>query len=172
MTLTAVFIAALLVAAAAVILIHARRRRKLGGLPEGKLLYTYITDGDCPVLVSSRYGIKGRPDALVRAPSGAVIPVERKKAAAPRRPYDGDVIQASAYCILVEETYGQAPPFMRIQYADRWFDEPYTPERKEWVLRTCERLRHARRQSDCNRSHRMKAKCRNCGQRPHCGQAL
>jgi hypothetical protein len=24
------------------------------------------------------------------------------------------------------EGYGHAPPFMRIQYADRWLDEPYT----------------------------------------------
>jgi CRISPR-associated exonuclease Cas4 len=170
--MTTVFIAAVLLAAAAFILLRSREQRRLGGLPEGELIYTDTAAEASPVLVSRRYGIKGRPDALVRTPSGSLIPVERKRGIAPRRPYDGDLIQAAAYCLLVEEHYGQAPPFMRIQYADRWFDEPYTPQRKEWVLRTCERLRQARRLSDCNRSHRMATKCRNCGQKPNCGQAL
>jgi hypothetical protein len=77
--------------------------------------------------------LKGRPDALVRTESGDFIPVERKKTRAPRRgPYDGDLLQTTAYCILVEEDC--APPFMRIQYSDRWFDEPYTPELKRWIL--------------------------------------
>jgi hypothetical protein len=39
---------------------------------------------------------------------GALVPVERKKSRAPRRgPYDGDLIQATAYCILVEEEFGR-----------------------------------------------------------------
>jgi CRISPR-associated exonuclease Cas4 len=150
-----------------------RELRRLGGLPDGDLIYADSVAEDCPVLVSHRYGLKGRPDALVRTESGELIPVERKKSIAPRRgPYDGDLIQATAYCILVEEEYGRTPPFMRIQYADRWFDEPYTAERKKWVLETCARLRRARRQDDCRRSHRIAAKCRSCGQRPNCGQAL
>lgn len=100
------------------------------------------------VNASERYGLKGKPDALVRTASGDVIPVERKKSRAPKRPYPGDLIQATAYCVLVEETYRRTPPFMRIQYADACFDEPYTPEGKNcrpvsksgkrggWELRT------------------------------------
>jgi CRISPR-associated exonuclease Cas4 len=172
MTPIMIFIAALLLMAAVFILLNARHQRRLGGLPEGELIQADAGAEACRILVSHRYGLKGRPDALVRTPSGELISVERKKARAPRRPYDGDLIQAAAYCVLMEEHYGQAPAFMRIQYADRWFEEPYTPETKQWVLRTCERLRHARRQSDCSRSHHMAAKCRNCGQRPNCGQAL
>jgi CRISPR/Cas system-associated exonuclease Cas4 (RecB family) len=126
----------------------------------------------------ARAATKGRSEqalwwALVRTPSGELIPVERKKKRAPSKgPYDGDLIQATAYCILVEEHYGHTPPFMRIQYADRWFDEPYTLQRKQWVLPICERVRAARRLSDCNRSHRKAAKCRKCGQRDNCGQEL
>jgi CRISPR-associated exonuclease Cas4 len=109
----------------------------------------------------------------VRTESGDLIPVERKKSRAPRRgPYDGDLIQATAYCILVEEEFGRTPPFMRIQYADHSFDEPYTPARKQWVLETSAQLRLARQAADCHRSHRIAAKCRNCGQRQHCGEAL
>jgi CRISPR-associated exonuclease Cas4 len=173
MTLMPVLIAAALLLAALFLILFGRDQRRLGGLPDGDLIYNDNTAGDCPVLVSHRYGLKGKPDALVRTDSGDVIPVERKKTLAPRRgPYAGDLIQATAYCILVEENSGRTPPFMRIQYADRWFDEPYTPERKCWVLETCARLRQARRQNDCRRSHRIAAKCRNCGQLQNCGQSL
>jgi CRISPR-associated exonuclease Cas4 len=98
--------------------------------------------------------------------------VERKKSRAPKRPYAGDLIQATAYCVLVEEHYGQAPPFMRIQYADLCFDEPYTPERKSWVLKTCEQIRQARRRGTAHRSHTASGRCRSCGARPNCHEAL
>lgn len=173
MTLIPLFIAAGLLLAAVFLLLKARAQRRLGGLPAGDLIFIDDVARDCAVLVSHRYGLKGKPDALVRAKSGDLIPVERKKTRAPHhRPYDGDLIQATAYCLLVEEEFGRAPSFMRIQYADRWFDEPYTAERKQWVLETCERLRRARRTDDCRRSHHIPAKCRNCGQKPNCGQAL
>jgi CRISPR/Cas system-associated exonuclease Cas4 (RecB family) len=171
--MTLVAVAAALLLAAAFILLNIRRQRRLGGLPAGEVISADNAREDCPILVAHRYGLKGKPDALVRTPSGELIPVERKKKRAPSKgPYDGDLIQATAYCILVEEHYGHTPPFMRIQYADRWFDEPYTLHRKQWVLQICERVRAARRLSDCNRSHRKAAKCRNCGQRNNCGQEL
>jgi CRISPR-associated exonuclease Cas4 len=165
-------LAVILFVAAAFILIYSRRQRRLGGLPGGEIISSDNASEECPVLMSRRYGLKGKPDSLVRTPSGDLIPVERKTTRAPRRPYDGDLVQATAYCVLVEEEYGRTPPFMRIQYADRSFDEPYTPQRKQWVLKTCQRLRQARRQENCDRSHSMAAKCRNCGQRQNCGQAL
>jgi CRISPR-associated exonuclease Cas4 len=168
-----VLIAAALILVAVVLLVRASNQRSIGGLPDGELVYSDNVAGDCPVLVSRRYGLKGKPDALVRLESGDLIPVERKKTLAPRRrPYDGDLIQAAVYCILVEEESGRTPPFLRIQYADRWFDEPYTPGLKAWVLETVARLRQARKHNDRHRSHRIAAKCRNCGQRGNCGEAL
>ena len=123
MTLIPVLIAAALILAAVFLLVRARDQRRIGGLPDGELVYNDNVAGDSPVLVSHRYGLKGKPDALVRTESGDVIPVERKKTLAPRRgPYDDDLIQATTYCILVEENTGRMPPFMRIHYADRWFD--------------------------------------------------
>src|ERR1700722_11724774 len=147
-----------LIAAAVLLLWSHRRNRLLGGLPAGDLIAADNEEQECPVIVSQRYGLKGKPDALVRTQTGVVIPVERKRTRAPNRPYDGDLIQAIAYCILVEDQYGQTPPYARIQYADRWFDEPYTPERKQWVLQTSQRLRQARRAGAVNRSHRIPGK--------------
>jgi len=131
MTLMPVLIAAALILAAVFLLVRSRDQRRIGGLPQGDLVYSDNVAGDYPVLVSHRYGLKGKPDALVRLESGHLIPIERKKTRSPRRrPYDGDLIQAAVYCMLVEEESGRTPPFMRIQYSDRWFDEPFTPELK------------------------------------------
>src|SRR4051794_5838401 len=75
MTMLPVFIAACLFLAAVFLLRRARDQRHLGGLPPGALIYTDDVAGECSVLVSHRYGIKGRPDALVRTASGDLIPV-------------------------------------------------------------------------------------------------
>jgi hypothetical protein len=115
-----------LMAAALVLFWSHRRNRMLGGLPAGDLVSADNEEQECPVLISHRYGLKGKPDALVRTKTGAMIPIGRKRTRAPKRPYDGDLIQAIAYCVLVEDRHGEPPPYARIQYADRWFDVSYT----------------------------------------------
>jgi CRISPR-associated exonuclease Cas4 len=161
-----------LLLAALVLFLRRRRQRLRSGLADGILVYSDNTSESCPVLISWRYGLKGKPDSLVRTPDGSLIPVERKTRRAPRQPFDGDLMQAATYCLLVEENYGQTPPVMRIQYADREFDVPFTPWHREWVLQMSERLRTARGTDVCNRSHRVPAKCHSCGQRQNCDQAL
>jgi hypothetical protein len=131
-----------LLAAALFLFLKHRRNRVLGGLPTGELIAADNEEQECPVLISHRYGLKGKPDALVRTKTGAMIPVERKRSSAPKRgPYDSDLIQAIAYGMLVEDQYRQAPPYVRIQHADRWFNEAYTPQRKQWALKASQRLR-------------------------------
>ncbi len=74
-----------------------------------------------------RFGLKGKPDALVRTKSGAVIPVKGKRTIAPPRgPNDSNLIQTIAYGIPVEDRDGQPPPYVRVQIEDRWFDQLYT----------------------------------------------
>jgi hypothetical protein len=90
-------IALALFAATLILLSTHRRQRARGGLPSGELIYSDVTAQDVPVLVSQRYGLKGKPDVLARIFSGEVVPVERKKSRAPKRPYQGDLIQAAAY---------------------------------------------------------------------------
>ncbi len=164
-------VAALLTSALHIFLLH-RRDRVQGGLPAGQLIYSDTELRSEEVLLSRRHGLVGKPDALVRLPSGEVIPVERKRRNAPRQPYDADLAQATVYCILVEEAYGRTPPFMRVQYADRSFDEPYTPARKQSVLLAAEQIRRARRLATVNRSHAIAGKCRGCSQRQNCDQSL
>jgi hypothetical protein len=74
------------IVAALILLFNHRRQRERGGLPSGELVYSDAVAQDVPVLISHRYGLKGKPDALIRIPSGEVILVERKKSRAPRTP--------------------------------------------------------------------------------------
>lgn len=54
-------------------------------------------------LASTRLGLSGRPDRLIRLKNGVVIPQEMKSS---KRLYDSHRIQIAAYLILVEEAYG------------------------------------------------------------------
>jgi hypothetical protein len=70
--LTGSVILALLIAALFLFLKH-RRDRRLGGLPAGDLIAS-DHDQECQVLISRTYGLKGKPDSLVRTSEGTTIP--------------------------------------------------------------------------------------------------
>jgi hypothetical protein len=162
-----------LLLAALVLFLRRRRQRLRSGLAEGmnpRLLGQHKRELPC----SDFMALWAQRDAgFVSAHARRIADtLERKTRRSPRQPFDGDLVQAATYCLLVEENYGRTPPVMRIQYADREFDVPFTPWHREWVLQMSERLRTARRTDVCNRSHRVPAKCRSCGQRQNCDQAL
>ncbi|MGP8158898.1 MAG: PD-(D/E)XK nuclease family protein [Thermoplasmata archaeon] len=87
-----------------------------------------VDAGRPATLRSDRYGLVGRPDELRRLRDGRVVPVEFKsRATPPRGPTPSHVVQVRAYCLLVEETTGVAPPFGVLRYSDgefriRWDD--------------------------------------------------
>jgi CRISPR-associated exonuclease Cas4 len=145
--------------------------RQQAAIAAGTAIAYDTVERPSPVLFSRRYGLKGRPDALLQTSAG-VIPIERKSARAPRQPHESDVLQAAVYCLLVEETYGRTPPFMRIHYPGKWFDVPFTPEHREWVVGASTQLRMARTAGLCDRSHNFRPKCLSCVQRSHCNQSL
>ena len=88
-----------------------RRDRRLGAL--------VAVDAGAPrTLASHRYRLVGRPDLLRRAPDGRLVPIELKsREAPPRGPPRSHVVQVWAYCLLVEETEGVAPPYGVLRYA-------------------------------------------------------
>jgi hypothetical protein len=66
-------------------------------LSTGELIADDNEEQECPVLISHRFGLKGKPDALVRTKAGAVIRVERKRSPMPPRgPDDSDLCAATA----------------------------------------------------------------------------
>jgi CRISPR-associated exonuclease Cas4 len=152
---------------------EAGRTRRTAGLPAGRIVYADTGDWrplDKP-LFSTAYGLTGKPDYLVQTRSG-LIPVEVKSSTAPHQPYPSHVLQLAAYCLLVEETTGQAPPYGLIKYADALFEVDYTSELRRELLTLLDAMRTHRAQGDVPRSHDEPRRCTGCGYRPVCDQAL
>ena len=122
-------------------------------------------------LFSRRQRLTGRPDYLVRSGED-LIPVEVKSGAAPEQPYAAHVLQLAAYCLLVEEQEGRAPPHGILKYGDRAFEIDYTPRLRAELLHALEALRRDRHARDVDRNHHQPARCQGCGYRDHCDQSL
>ena len=104
---------------------------------------TSATVGRVATMSSQAHGLVGRPDELRRAPDGRVVPVEVKSSRGPppgRPPYFSHVLQLYAYCQIVEERYGAAPPYGLMIYNDgiprmvAW-DDGARQELSDWMAR-------------------------------------
>ena len=81
-----------------------------------------VDAGRAVTLRSERYRLAGRPDELRRLSDGRLVPVEFKsRATPPKGPSPSHVAQVRAYCLLVEESTGEAPPYGVLRYADGEF---------------------------------------------------
>ncbi|HXF70330.1 MAG TPA: CRISPR-associated protein Cas4 [Thermoflexus sp.] len=146
--------------------------RRRTGLPDGEVVYEDMSGAvPAPSLSVPRYGLVGKPDYLIRR-AGFIIPVEVKAAAAPPRPHPSHVMQLIAYCLLVEETYGRPPPYGWIRYRDRTFRVDYTAERRDELLAVLAAMRRDLERGEAHRQHRSPARCRACGFRAICDEAL
>ncbi|HXY12436.1 MAG TPA: PD-(D/E)XK nuclease family protein [Thermoplasmata archaeon] len=88
-----------------------------------------VDPGRPVTLRSERHRMIGRPDELRRRSDGRLVPVEFKSRSTPASgPPPSHVAQVRAYCLLVEDATGVAPPFGLLRYSDgefrvRWDDE-------------------------------------------------
>jgi CRISPR-associated exonuclease Cas4 len=161
----------LLLVAAAAIWLGLRLRRRTG-LPWARVVAS-DTGGrslDRP-LFARRYGLTGRPDYLLEQ-GRALIPVEVKPGRTADRPYESDLMQLAAYCLLVEETSGAPPPYGLLRYARHTFRMPYTPAVREELLALLDEMRAALDDDDCERSHDDPRRCAGCGFVELCDDAL
>jgi CRISPR-associated exonuclease Cas4 len=122
-------------------------------------------------LTSRRLALSGRPDYLLDV-RGRTVPVEVKPTRTSPVPYASDLLQLAAYCVLVEETEGVAPPYGLLRYADQSFRLAYTPRVRDDVLATLEEMRAALAAPDCDRSHDDARRCAACGFVEQCTLAL
>ena len=153
---------------------RARRQIQRSGIPNGRVVYQ-DTDRRRNVerpLVSQSCGLTGKPDYLVEAPNG-LIPVELKSRNCPRSgPHEGEVAQVTAYCLLVEDAFGAPPPCGIIQYADRSWPIRYTLKDRKRLHHILDKMREARITRAVHRDHQHAARCRACGYRAVCDEAL
>jgi CRISPR-associated exonuclease Cas4 len=124
---------------------------------------------DNVTLYSERLRLVGRPDRIVRQ-GGSLIPEEWKSA---KRVSHGYRLQLGAYFLLIEEEYGERPPFGVVVLGDgSRVKVKNTESLRSEVLAIAESIRERRRVIGEAIPVRQPAwKCRICGQRPNCGQA-
>jgi CRISPR-associated exonuclease Cas4 len=165
-------IPAILLAAALLLLILALRLRRTTGVPWARVR---MQDNgwratDQP-LVSRRFGLVGKPDYVIES-RGSLIPIEVKPGRAASEPYESDLIQLAAYCLLIEDSTGRAPPYGLLRYATHSFRLDYTPAIRDALLDLLDDLRADRDSDDVPRSHDQPARCRACGFWSQCDDRL
>ena len=166
-------IALALIALALLLMAAGALARRRTGLPWGRVLADDVGAGRAleRPLYARRYGLTGRPDYLIER-GGAHIPVEVKPGRRAPQPYDSDLMQLPAYCLLVEETTGRAPPYGLLRYADATFRLPYTDAVRERLLDTLDEMRALLDEDDAARSHADPRRCAGCGFRATCEDSL
>lgn len=148
------------------------RLRQQTGLPWAPVVYR-DTGGRVPErpLMARKLGLVGKPDYLLES-SGHIIPVEIKPGRQAAQPYDSDLMQLAAYCVLVEESSGQAPPYGLLRYAERTFRMDYSPRVRDELLSIIDEMRATLNDEDCSRSHHEAARCAACGFRNICEESI
>jgi CRISPR-associated exonuclease Cas4 len=122
-------------------------------------------------LVARKIGLTGKPDYLIEQ-RGRLVPVEVKPGRRAPRPYESDLMQLAAYCLLVEETTGAAPPYGLLRYAEATFRLDYTERVRAELLALIDEMQAALADQECDRSHDDRHRCRGCGFFRQCEQAL
>lgn len=149
------------------------RMRQQSGLPWADTVHSDV-GGVLPLdapLVSHTYRLTGKPDYILRRAEG-LIPVEVKPNRRAKKPYDSDAMQLIAYCLLVEECYGERPPYGLLRYADHTFRIEYTAAHRTEIVTTIVAMQYDHTHPDCPRSHQQTARCRGCGFWAQCDQSL
>ena len=148
---------------------RARARHDLAGKALG-----YVDDSRTKpkLFVSERYGLSGRPD-YVLLEGDHHIPVEVKTGRTPRGPLFSHILQIAAYCVLMEEEYGAAPPHGVIRYETAAHEIEYNEDLKALLLGKLEEMRGALgRGGGVHRNHNRPGKCTGCSRREGCPERL
>lgn len=168
-------LAVLLLSLAAILALRGLATRRAWGLgpPGARLVAEDLSGARAPegLLRSRRHRLQGRPDLLLER-GGRLIPVELKPSRRAAGPRAADRLQVAAYCFLVEETEGRAPPFGLLRYAEGCWELPYGKAERAWVLATLAAMDEAEARGGAARSHQQAARCRACALAEACDEVL
>ncbi len=163
----------ILLCLAALLFWLALRLRRTTGIPWQRVAAS-DTGGFQPLdrpLFARRYGLTGKPDYLLRH-GQTFVPVEVKPTRQAHEPYQSDIWQLMAYCVLVEETTGRAPPYGLLRYATDAFRIAYTSAVRDELLALLDDMRSDLDAPDCARSHNEPRRCAGCGFADMCAESL
>jgi len=138
---------------------------------EDDITYVDNPEKKSDMLVSDRYKLRGRPDFIIER-EGKSVPVEVKTGRVPQGPFFSHIIQLAAYCLMIEEEKGEAPPYGIIRYGKKEFEIDYDEDLKELLIGKLDDMRKALETEDIHRNHNRKGKCKNCSRRDICSESL
>ncbi len=149
------------------------RLRARSGLPQGRVIYsdTGAWERNERSFFSQQHRLTGKPDYLVRTNTG-IVPIEIKSGDAPPQPRPGHVLQLAAYCLLVEESFGERVPMGIIRYDDKQFAINHTPALRQALLGALADMRERLSEGDAHRDHTDPRRCAACGVRHACDERL
>ncbi len=96
------------------------------------------------ILTSKRYGLKGKPDFILKSKFGSsLIPIELKSGTIKENlvPRQGDLMQLAAYFIIIEDYFGIVPKSGRLIYKDYMFIIKNTKKLRNILLETVDDMR-------------------------------
>ncbi|MGL4738761.1 MAG: CRISPR-associated protein Cas4 [Cellulosilyticaceae bacterium] len=138
------------------------KHKAVTGMAWGRMIYSDEKGGK--LLVSSSYGIQGKPDFIFKSLfSRRLTPFEIKSGQCKDNyPHEGDLMQLVAYFVIIEEVYGKKPAYGKLVYQNKTFTVRNTLSLRMQLKQTLRQMRHmleGRRGLDPEPSY---IKCRNC----------
>lgn len=117
------------------------------------------------LLVSKKYGLKGKPDFILRHnKKDLYIPIELKSGNIKDEiePHLGDFLQLITYFILIEDEFGKKPKYGKLIYNDYMFIVPNTNKYKKQLLMTLKDMRALLKTGQADNCSTSFIKCKNC----------
>ncbi len=131
----------------------------------------YVDMAGAKAFKSEKYGLIGRPDYVIKL-EDKLIPVEEKKGRTPQGPLFSHILQIAAYCLLIEEEIGKAPPYGLLKYPQHEHEIEYNEDLKKVLLQKLEEMRETIRSGKAHRNHNRPGKCANCSRKDSCPEKL
>ncbi len=159
---------------ASILFLAARAQRAQTGLPIHARVVFCDTGAWRAVerpLFSRAHQLTGKPDYIVEE-NGALIPVEVKPNRVASAPRESDVMQLAAYGLLIAENYGAMPAYGLLKYRDTVFRVEFTDAVRNQLFDVMDAMRQDLEMDDIAPSHADPRRCRACGYRDACGQAI
>ncbi|HKZ90276.1 MAG TPA: CRISPR-associated protein Cas4, partial [Thermoplasmata archaeon] len=78
----------------------------------------------------------------------------------------------AAYCLLLEETDGRAPPYGILRYDGTSHEIEYNEDLKKLLLGKVAEMRTALAKGEAHRNHNRPGKCLGCSRRSACPERL
>lgn len=131
----------------------------------------YIDMDEAKAYKSEKYGLTGRPDYVIKLGDN-LIPVEEKKGRTPRGPLFSHILQVAAYCLLLEEATGRAPPYGLLKYPEHEHEIEYNEDLKKVLLAKLDEMRRMMATGEAHRNHNRPGKCLHCSRNSVCPERL